>query len=235
MKLVSKIFKRTDWYVTSKFGMRLHPIDKVYKMHNGTDYGTHSKKLPLYAIEEGYVQKVVTGQNKAKTGYGNYVWVRYPRLNISLLHAHMDSVKVKKGDQVKEGTLLGYTGTTGASTGIHLHLGMTLIGSDKWLDPHAYNYEEPVIEEKKQDAPVKEEKKEDAKPKETASNELKVGDKVKIIGFGNATSYGTGRLARGIGWTRTIKKIYPGRKYPYQVGNALGTTGFYNAKGLKKL
>jgi murein DD-endopeptidase MepM/ murein hydrolase activator NlpD len=149
MKLVSKIFRRTDWYVTSKFGMRVHPINGKYSMHNGTDYGTHGKKIPQYAIEEGYVVKVVTGQNKATTGYGNYVWVRYPRINRSLLHAHLDSVKVKKGDKVKEGTILGYTGTTGASTGVHLHLGMTKIGSDTWLDPHAYNYEEPKKEEVK--------------------------------------------------------------------------------------
>lgn len=235
MKLVSKIFRRTDWYMTSKYGMRLHPIDKVYKMHNGTDYGTNGKKLPLYAIEEGYVQKVVTGQNKAKTGYGNYVWVRYPRLNISLLHAHMDSVKVKKGDKVKEGTLLGYTGTTGASTGIHLHLGMTLIGSDAWLDPHAYDYTEAIVEEPKQDAPVQEEKKEDAKPVESASNKLTVGTKVRIAGTGRASSYGTGAKANGIGWVREILKVHEGRPYPYQVGNKSGTTGFYKAEALKKI
>lgn len=225
MKLVSKIFRRTDWYVTSKFGMRKHPIDGLYKMHNGTDYGTHGKKLPLYAIEEGYVVKVVTGQNKSKKGYGNYVWVRYPRLNISLLHAHMDSVKVKKGDQVKEGTLLGYTGTTGASTGVHLHLGMTLIGSDKWLDPHAYNYEEPKIE-----VPVVKEE-----PKKEEPTYLKVGTKVRIAGTGRASSYGTGARAGGIGWSRVILKVWEGRPYPYQVGNNSGTTGFYKAEALKKI
>lgn len=225
MKLVSKIFRRTDWYVTSKFGMRKHPIDGLYKMHNGTDYGTHGKKLPLYAIEEGYVVKVVTGQNKSKKGYGNYVWVRYPRLNISLLHAHMDSVKVKKGDKVKEGTLLGYTGTTGASTGVHLHLGMTLIGSDKWLDPHAYNYEEP-----KEEVPVVKEE-----PKKEEPTYLKAGTKVRIAGTGRASSYGTGAKAGGIGWARVILKVWEGRPYPYQVGNSSGTTGFYKAEALKKI
>lgn len=148
MKLVSKAFRRTDWYVTSKFGKRIHPIDKVEKMHYGTDYGTNGKNWTLYAIEDGYVQKVVTGQNKAKKGYGNYVWIRYPRINISILYAHMSTVKVKKGDKVKEGTVVGTTGTTGASTGVHLHMGMTKIGSDKYLDPHAYNYEEPKPEPK---------------------------------------------------------------------------------------
>lgn len=65
--------------------------------------------------------------------------------------------------------------------------------------------------------------------------ELKKGDKVRITRVGNANSYGTGRKAYGVGWTRWIKKIYPGRAYPYQVGDATGTTGFYKADALKKL
>lgn len=65
--------------------------------------------------------------------------------------------------------------------------------------------------------------------------ELKVGDKVKITKFGNSNSFGTGRKAFGKGWTRYILKIWPMRKYPYQVGNASGTTGFYKADALKKL
>lgn len=59
-------------------------------------------------------------------------------------------------------------------------------------------------------------------------------DKVKIISFGNANSYGTGRKAYGIGWDRTVKKVWIGRPYPYQVGNINGgTTGFYKAEALK--
>ena len=140
MKLATKIFRRNDWYVTSKFGYRIHPITKKKKYHYGTDYGTNAQKWKQYALEDGYVYVV----HKGNTGYGNYVWVRYPRLNISLMHAHLDSICVKKNQKVKAGTLIGYTGTTGQSTGIHLHLGMTKIGSSKWLDPHSYNYQEPT-------------------------------------------------------------------------------------------
>lgn len=139
MKLASKIFRRTDWYVTSSFGYRTHPISGKKTFHNGTDYGTNVQKWPLYALEDGYVHVV----SKSKTGYGNSIWVRYPRINRSLLHAHMDSISVKQGQKVKAGTLLGYTGTSGSSTGIHLHLGMTEIGKDTWLNPHAYDYQEP--------------------------------------------------------------------------------------------
>lgn len=63
---------------------------------------------------------------------------------------------------------------------------------------------------------------------------LKVGDTVKIIGTGNGSCYGTSNTAYGIGWTRTILKIWSGKKYPYQVGNKSGTTGFYQASALQK-
>ena len=64
---------------------------------------------------------------------------------------------------------------------------------------------------------------------------LHVGDKVKIIGTGNGASDGSSNTAYGIGWTREILKIYSGRKFPYQVGNSTGTTGFYQESSLEKL
>ena len=64
---------------------------------------------------------------------------------------------------------------------------------------------------------------------------LNVGDKVKIIGTGNGASDGSANTAYGIGWIRYIKKIYPGRAFPYQVGDNTGTTGFYKANALEKL
>lgn len=71
-------------------------------------------------------------------------------------------------------------------------------------------------------------------PAPAPSTGLKEGDKVVIKSTGNANSYGTGRTAYGIGWTRTILKVWTGRKYPYQVGNSTGTTGFYKAEALQK-
>lgn len=68
-----------------------------------------------------------------------------------------------------------------------------------------------------------------------SKEELEVGDKVQIIASGNASSYGTGWRAYGIGYKMYILKIYPDREYPYQVGNDNGTTGFYKASALKKL
>lgn len=134
--------------ITSGYGKRTHPITgEKNKMHYGTDL--HASSTNIYAIEDGYVQKVVTGQDKATTGYGNYIWVRYPRINLSLFHAHCSKVLLKKGDKVQKGTVVAIMGRTGAATGVHLHLGVTKIGSDTWLNPQSIDYtpvETPKVE-----------------------------------------------------------------------------------------
>lgn len=67
------------------------------------------------------------------------------------------------------------------------------------------------------------------------SSTLNVGDKVKIVGNGNGSSDGSSGVAGGIGWERKILKIHNGKKYPYQVGDSTGTTGFYQASALQKI
>lgn len=138
-KLANKIFKRKDWYVTSPFGYRKDPFGSgATTFHNGTDYGTNVQKWEQYAIEDGYVRSAGTDSSG-----GKYVYVCYPRIGKELLHYHLDSITVTSGQSVKEGTLLGKTGTTGNSTGIHLHLGLRNIGGTTWEDAHAYEYYEP--------------------------------------------------------------------------------------------
>ena len=75
-------------------------------------------------------------------------------------------------------------------------------------------------------------KAEEPKPQPTG---LQVGDRVKITGTGNGSSYGDSNTAYGIGWERQILKIWSGRPFPYQVGNSTGTTGFYKESSLQKL
>lgn len=125
--------------ITSKFGYRVDPKTKKKKYHNGLDLISSVGNRNLFAVDDGYVQKVVSNQSKATTGYGNYIWIRYPRYNLSLLYAHCNSIKKKKGDSVKKGQVVAIEGTTGNSTGVHLHLGMTKIGSDTWLNPENYD------------------------------------------------------------------------------------------------
>lgn len=125
--------------ITSRFGYRIDPKTKKKKYHNGLDLISSVGNRNLFAVDDGYVQKVVSNQSKATTGYGNYIWIRYPRYNLSLLYAHCNSIKKKKGDSVKKGQIVAIEGTTGKSTGVHLHLGMTKIGSDTWLNPENYD------------------------------------------------------------------------------------------------
>lgn len=153
MKIYEYVVKKPK--ITSPYGYRINPVTKKKQFHNGLDLISKVKNKNLYAIDDGYVQKRVTGQNKSKTGYGNYIWVRYPRYNLSLLHAHCASIKKKKGDKVKKGDIIAIMGSTGRSTGVHLHLGMTKIGSDKWLNPKNYSILEDKPKETKKYYTVK--------------------------------------------------------------------------------
>lgn len=138
MKIYEYVVKKPR--ITSPFGYRVDPITKKKKRyHAGLDLVSRIRNRHLYAIDDGYVQKTVTGQDKSKTGYGNYIWVRYPRYNLSLLHAHCEKILLKKGDKVKKDDVVAIMGTTGKSTGVHLHLGMTRIGSNTWLNPVNYD------------------------------------------------------------------------------------------------
>ena len=138
IKLASKIFKRSDWYVTSPFGYRQSIQTKqgtTTNFHNGCDYGTNGEKWAQYALEKGNIISCGIASDGAK-----YIWVNYPRINKKLLHYHLDSICVKSGQSVYEGWLLGYTGATGMATGIHLHLGMQESNRNVYQDPDEYNY-----------------------------------------------------------------------------------------------
>lgn len=140
-KITNLIFKNAKHYVTSGFGNRKIINTKggsTSSFHNGTDYGTNSVKLPQYAIETGTVLSCGTD----KLG-GKFVWVKYPRLNVKMLHYHLSSVNCKSGQIVSKGTLLGYTGMSGKATGIHLHLSIVNLSNGEYLNPETYSYNEP--------------------------------------------------------------------------------------------
>ena len=150
MSIISNlIFNGENHYITSPFGNR-NTISTskgtTRSYHNGTDYGTKSKKLPQYAIEDGYVFAAA----KASDG-ANYVWVIYPRIKKAFLHYLLDKISVKAGQTVKKGTKLGTTGKTGKATGIHLHLGIrdlsklttAQISKMTWTSLRACSYVDP--------------------------------------------------------------------------------------------
>ncbi len=92
--------------------------------------------------------------------------------------------------------------------------------------------------DQKEEKPSKDDnqKEPEKKPSDNISKELKVGDRVKIIGeYAESSTSTKARHRRAIGWQRVVLKIYEGREYPYRVGNDTGTTGFFKAESLEKI
>ena len=137
MSVVSNlIFHNAKHYVTSPYGYRKSlttSAGNTGTFHNGTDYGTNTKKIAQYAIEDGVIYSCGTAADGAK-----FVWVKYDRLGVKMLHYHLDSIKVKTGQKVTKNTILGYTGKTGKATGIHLHLGIKRLSTGVWVDPETW-------------------------------------------------------------------------------------------------
>lgn len=119
--------------VVSGFGMRFHPILKHYRLHSGMDI-TARQGTPVYATGDGVVR--MSGRNsQGYGGYGIVVLVDHG-FGFQTLYAHMQSTKVRVGQKVKRGEQIGTVGSTGLSTGSHLHYEVILGG--KKVDPVYY-------------------------------------------------------------------------------------------------
>ena len=110
-------------YVTSAYGMRYHPISGKYKMHHGVDLYSFEGD-PIVATRGG----VVTTADYQAGGAGYYVTINHGD-GFSSTYMHMTHYEVKKGDYVTAGQVIGYVGSTGGSTGPHLHFGIFYNGS----------------------------------------------------------------------------------------------------------
>lgn len=119
----------TDGMVTSGFGYRTHPIFKSKRLHAGIDIPAETGQ-PIYASADGTV--VLAG---SYGGYGNAVVVDHGE-GMSTVYAHQSSLAVSTGTQVLAGDTLGYVGSTGYSTGPHLHFEIRLGGAP--TDPLAW-------------------------------------------------------------------------------------------------
>lgn len=102
--------------ISSRFGKRKHPISKKWKTHKGVDYAA-SRGTPIRATADGKVS--LAGR---KGGYGNTVILRHAG-RFTTLYAHMNGFAkgIRSGARVKQGQVIGYVGSTGYSTGNHLH------------------------------------------------------------------------------------------------------------------
>ncbi len=98
----------------SGFGYRMHPIYKIRKMHEGLDFAAPIG-TPIYATGDGQI--IAMG---AERGYGNRVMINHGYGYVTK-YAHMSKFKVRKGQRVKRGDVIGLVGNTGFSTGPHCH------------------------------------------------------------------------------------------------------------------
>jgi len=108
--------------LTSPYGYRTHPTTGQWKFHNGVDLA-NDRGTPIYAVRSGKVTVATYGST-----YGNYVTINHGD-GFSSLYAHMTHSVVSKGDYVEKGQLIGYMGSTGRSTGPHLHFSIFYNGS----------------------------------------------------------------------------------------------------------
>ena len=119
----------TNNYVGSGFGMRKHPIFGDYRMHWGVDIGGNSGET-IVAADGGVIVTAMLNSS-----YGNYVLIDHGNGTMSL-YAHMTNYIVSVGQRVNQGETIGYIGSTGWSTGPHLHYEIRVNGS--CVDPMSY-------------------------------------------------------------------------------------------------
>ena len=116
--------------LTSAFGMRIHPIKKVWKMHNGVDLSC-AQGTPIYAAKSG----TVTTASYQAGGAGYYVSINHGD-GFASVYMHMTHYTVSAGQYVTQGQVIGYVGSTGGSTGPHLHFGISYNGT--YVNPMQY-------------------------------------------------------------------------------------------------
>ena len=121
-----------NWSITSHFGYRNDPFTGERKFHEGTDFVTDIPNAPIYAIADGTVVL-----SRVEGGYGNYIVIQHDETTFSG-YGHNQRNLVQVGDRVTAGQQIAIMGTTGVSTGVHLHLNIMMNTRDYWsghIDP----------------------------------------------------------------------------------------------------
>jgi len=112
--------------ITSPYGMRLHPILKIWKLHDGTDFGAGCG-TPVHAAASGTVT-----EEYYNGGYGNRLFIDHGNVGgrfMTTAYNHLSGYAVKVGQHVTQGQVIAYVGTTGYSTGCHLHFMLWVNGT----------------------------------------------------------------------------------------------------------
>jgi len=115
--------------ITDRYGYRIHPILKKRQFHVGIDLSAPFR-TPVYAPADGVVEYA-----QYKGTYGNFLLLNHP-FGFKTAYGHLSKFVAHEGDYVSKGDLIGYVGTTGRSTGPHLHYEVRYL--NKWLDPEKF-------------------------------------------------------------------------------------------------
>ncbi len=118
--------------ITSDFGWRTHPIYKTQQFHPGMDFASE-QGTPIYSTGDGLIE---TADNMAQ-GYGNHVVINHG-FGYQTLYGHMSKIAVHANQKINRGQLIGYVGSTGLSTGPHLHY--EVIKNGEKVNPINYYY-----------------------------------------------------------------------------------------------
>jgi murein DD-endopeptidase MepM/ murein hydrolase activator NlpD len=110
--------------IASGFGMRIDPVYGTPKMHKGLDF-TAPQGTPIYATGDG----VVRTAGSSASGYGNHVEINHG-YGYETLYGHMVRIKVRSGQRIKRGEIIGWVGSTGKSTGPHCHYEVKINGAN---------------------------------------------------------------------------------------------------------
>lgn len=133
-----------EMYVTSPFGMRLHPVDKVLKYHTGVDLRAHDKTT-LYAVDEGEVVACKVNNGGVSKGLGYYMVIQHQGFYV--VYGHMFKLGLSVGTKVKAGHTIGLSGNSGKSEASHLHFELRLGKYDSaksWVKGKDGNYSDAI-------------------------------------------------------------------------------------------
>jgi murein DD-endopeptidase MepM/ murein hydrolase activator NlpD len=118
--------------IASGFGFRNDPFTKVRKMHNGMDFSA-PPGTPIFATGDGEV----TDADNSRSGYGKLIIIKHG-FGYETYYAHLDDYKVRVGQKVKRGDIIGTCGNTGRSQGPHLHYEVRI--NDEPVNPINFFY-----------------------------------------------------------------------------------------------
>lgn len=127
---INPLNPKNDIRFSSSFGKRFHPVAKKQKAHLGLDIATKAG-TPVHATANG----IVTLAKYSKYGLGNHIVIRHKHGFITK-YGHMYTLNAKEKDRIKRGDIIGFVGSTGTSTGNHLHY--EVIKNTKHIDPFPF-------------------------------------------------------------------------------------------------